>query len=69
MTLKEEKINEWKEKTLNLINTFIENINDGIDYFNTPVDEALEENCGWFELTTNGKKYKVEITEVKNRKK
>lgn len=63
MTLGEKKISEWKENVLELINIFIEQINDSIKEGMT-VDEALEESVGWTaRLTSNGKKYKVEITE------
>lgn len=63
MTLGKRKIEEWREAIEKMLDMFEENINDLVANGGS-VDEALEENIGWTKaLVTNGKKYKIEITE------
>ena len=63
MTLGKRKIEEWREAIEEMLDMFEENINDLVAN-GLSVDEALEENIGWTKaLVTNGKKYKIEITE------
>lgn len=63
MTLGKRKIEEWREAIEKMLDMFEENINDLVAN-GLSVDEALEENIGWTKaLVTNGKKYKIEITE------
>ena len=63
MTLGKRKIEEWREAVEKMLDMFEENINDSVAN-GLSVDEALEENIGWTKaLVTNGKKYKIEITE------
>ena len=63
MTLGEKKISEWKEKVLEVIDLFLK---EGEDTVGLSIDERLENNCGWTApLVTNGKRYKIEITEFK----
>lgn len=61
MTLGEKKISEWKEKVLEVIDLFLE---ESEDTKGLSIDERLEANCGWTApLVSNGKRYKIEITE------
>ena len=63
MPLGKRKIEEWREAVEKMLDMFEENINDSVAN-GLSVDEALEENIGWTKaLVTNGKKYKIEITE------
>ena len=63
MTLGEQKKNEWKEKINEVLEIFLA---ENEDTEGLTVDEMLENNCGWTApLTTNGKRYKIEITEFK----
>ena len=65
MTLGKRKIEEWREAVEEMLDMFEKSVNDAVAN-GWSVDEALEESVGWTRtLTTNGKKYKVEITEFK----
>lgn len=65
MTLGKRKIEEWREAIEEMLDMFEKNINDSVAN-GWSIDEALEENLGWTKmLVTNGKKYRIEITEFK----
>jgi hypothetical protein len=65
MTLGKRKIEEWREAVEEMLDMFEKSVNDAIAN-GWSVDEALEESVGWTRaLVTNGKKYKIEITEFK----